>query len=53
MEIKDTDIRQLLDKITALRHELHKIPEASMKEHKTKQKIMSFIAENTQLDIVD
>ncbi len=53
MEIRDTDIMQLLDKITALRHELHKIPEASMKEHKTKQKIMSFIAENTQLDIVD
>lgn len=53
MEIKDTELQSILDKITELRHELHRIPEASMKEYKTRQAIMAFIAENTTLEIVD
>lgn len=53
MEIKDTELQSILDKITELRHELHRIPEASMKEYKTRQAIMAFIADNTALEIVD
>lgn len=53
MEIKDTELQSILDKITELRHELHRIPEASMKEYKTKQAIMDFISDNTALEIVD
>lgn len=53
MEIKNDDINIILDKITQLRHELHKIPEASMKEHRTKQTIMDFLAANTTLEVAD
>lgn len=53
MEINNSELQAILDKITELRHELHIIPEASMKEYKTKQAIMAFIAENTALEIVD
>ncbi len=53
MEIKDIELQSILDKITQLRHELHRIPEASMKEYKTRQAIMAFIADNTALEILD
>lgn len=53
MEINNSELQAILDKITELRHELHRIPEASMKEYKTRQAIMDFIAENTALEIVD
>ena len=53
MEIKNDDMNIILDRITRLRHELHKIPEASMKEHRTKQTIMDFLAANTTLEVVD
>lgn len=53
MEINNSELQAILDKITELRHELHRIPEASMKEYKTKQAIMAFIADNTALEIVD
>ena len=53
MEIKDIELQSILDKITELRHELHRIPEASMKEYKTRQAIMAFIADNTALEILD
>lgn len=53
MEINNSELQSILDKITQLRHELHRIPEASMKEYKTKQAIMAFIADNTALEIVD
>ena len=53
MDIKDEDLKIILDKITALRHELHEIPEASMKEYRTKKAIMDFISDNTALEIND
>lgn len=53
MDIKDEDLTVILDKITALRHELHKIPEVSMKEYRTKQEIMDFISDNTMLGLND
>ena len=53
MDIKDEDLTVILDKITALRHKLHKIPEASMKEYRTKQEIMDFISDNTMLGLND
>ncbi len=53
MDIKDEDLKIILDKITALRHELHEIPEASMKEYRTKWTIMDFISDNTALEIND
>ena len=53
MEINNSELQAVLDKITELRHELHRIPEASMKEYKTRQAIMAFIADNTALEIVD
>lgn len=53
MEINNSELQAILDKITGLRHELHRIPEASMKEYRTRQAIMDFIADNTALEIVD
>lgn len=53
MDINDEDLTVILDKITALRHELHKIPEVSMKEYRTKQEIMDFISDNTMLGLND
>ena len=49
MEIEE----ELLTKIYDLRHRLHSIPEASMHETQTKEMLMSFLKENTDLEIVD
>lgn len=51
MEISDMNI--ILEKITQLRRELHKIPEASMREYRTKQTIADFISRSTSLKSVD
>lgn len=42
-----------LKKITELRHELHRHPELSLHENKTKERLMRFLAENTSLKIED
>lgn len=42
-----------LDKIIALRKQLHQIPEASMQEMQTKKMLMQFLKENTDWMIVD
>ena len=42
-----------LDKIIALRKQLHQIPEASMQEVQTKKMLMLFLQENTDWMIVD
>ena len=42
-----------LQKITALRHELHMYPELSGQEAKTKRRLMDFIEHNTSLAVVD
>lgn len=49
MEIEE----ELLTKIYDLRHRLHNIPEASMHETQTKAMLMSFLRENTNLEVVD
>ena len=41
MEINNSELQSILNKITQLRHELHRIPEASMKEYKTRQSWLS------------
>lgn len=46
------DVMQL-DKIIALRKQLHQIPEASMQEVQTKKMLMRFLQENTDWTIVD
>ena len=43
----------LMTKIYDLRCRLHSIPEASMHEMQTKAMLMSFLRENTDLEIVD
>ena len=45
--------QELLEKAVALRHELHRHPELSEDEAQTKQQLMEFIRENTQLQVVD
>ncbi len=45
--------KELMTKIYDLRHRLHSIPEASMHETQTKAMLMSFLKENTDLEIVD
>ncbi len=45
--------KELMTKIYDLRHRLHNIPEASMHETQTKAVLMSFLKENTDLEIVD
>ena len=42
-----------LRKIIALRHELHKYPELSGNEAKTKRSLMDFIEANTSFAVVD
>ena len=42
-----------LDKVTELRHQLHKCPELSMQEQGTIRIIRRFLEENTSLEIVD
>lgn len=46
-------MKEIVKKITQLRHELHAIPEESMKETKTKQRLMDFVSQNTDLEIED
>lgn len=45
--------KELMTKIYDLRRRLHSIPEASMHETQTKAMLMSFLKENTDLEIVD
>ena len=45
--------KELMTKIYDLRRRLHSIPEASMHEMRTKAMLMSFLRENTDLEIVD
>ena len=45
--------KELMTKIYDLRRRLHSIPEASMHEMQTKEVLMSFLRENTDLEIVD
>lgn len=41
------------DKIVALRHDLHRHPELSMQEQETKKHLITFIKENTHLEVID
>lgn len=43
----------MLNKIIELRHVLHQYPEVSMKEHRTKQRLMDFLKSETNLTVVD
>ncbi len=43
----------IFEKIKALRSRLHKIPERSLEEVKTKQTLMAFLKENTSFQLVD
>ncbi len=43
----------ILKKVKALRSCLHKIPERSLEEVKTKQTLMTFLKENTSFELVD
>ena len=43
----------ILEKITALRHELHAHPELSMHEEGTKRRLIDFLRANTSLEIRD
>ena len=52
LDIMEID-KELMTKIYDLRHRLHGIPEASMHEMQTKAVLMSFLRENTDLEIVD
>ncbi len=45
--------KELMIKIYDLRRRLHSIPETSMHEMRTKAMLMSFLRENTDLEIVD
>lgn len=45
--------QELLEKAIALRHELHRYPELSEKEVRTKKILMEFIKVNTDLQVVD
>ena len=42
-----------MQKIIALRHELHEFPELSMKEENTKRRLMNFLEANTNLAVID
>lgn len=45
--------KQIIEKIMELRRQLHRIPEHSMQEVKTKQMLMDFLKSHTALEIVD
>lgn len=45
--------KEMLDKIIALRHELHRIPERSMEEHQTKKLLMDFMNRETDAQVHD
>lgn len=44
---------EMLDKVIALRHRLHKYPELSGQETETKRRLMDFLKENTPLTVTD
>ena len=44
---------EMLDKVIALRHRLHKYPELSGQEAETKRMLMDFLKENTPLTVTD
>lgn len=46
-------MKEIVEKITELRHDLHGIPEESMQETKTKQMLENFLTRNTKLEIED
>ncbi len=50
--VKQVD-HAILEKVKALRGCLHKIPERSLEEVKTKQMLMTFLKENTSFELVD
>ena len=45
--------KDILQKTTELRHELHAHPELSYQETWTKQRLMDFLKDNTKLELVD
>lgn len=45
--------KENLEKIIALRHQLHQNPELSLQERETQKRIRRFMADNTALEIVD
>ena len=45
--------KQIIEQIMELRKQLHRIPEHSMQEVKTKQLLMDFLKSHTALEIVD
>ena len=45
--------KENLEKIIALRHQLHQNPELSLQERETQKRIRRFLADNTALEIVD
>ena len=45
--------KQIIEQIMELRKQLHRIPEHSMQEVKTKQMLMDFLKSHTALEIVD
>lgn len=45
--------KEILDKATALRHDLHQHPELSNQETQTKETLMAFLKENSTLQIND
>ena len=47
------DTKVILEKVKELRSCLHKIPERSLEEGKTKQTLMTFLKENTSFELVD
>ena len=49
----ETELKDELEKVIELRHSLHKIPEKSLEETKTKETLMTFLKENTSFEIVD
>ena len=44
--------KENLKKITELRHELHREPELSMQEERTMARLVTFLQDNTDLEIV-
>ena len=44
------DTKAIIEKVKALRSCLHKIPERSLEEVKTKQTLMTFLKENTSFE---
>ena len=45
--------KEVLEKVIALRHDLHRHPELSGNEKETKKRLMNFLKENTELKITD